>query len=112
MVVFDCLFQFEGRQIVQIELTALERNLLLHSWVHTYLLDVVVSVWCVKHLRGIVDVSLLSDTGIHADVCLALGIDFELELQLVGAGDFLKHHKSDYPASKNGANAVSAYLPS
>ena len=54
VVVFYRLCKLESRKIIDIKVTFVERDCLIHSLVHAELLDVIVSVWCVEHFRGVV----------------------------------------------------------
>ena len=80
MIVLYCFFKFKGCKVIQVKLTALELDFLLHAWIHTYLLDIVISVWCIEHFWSIVDVSFLSNTCVDTNMRLALRINFERKL--------------------------------
>ena len=83
MIVFDCFLKLESCKIVQIKLTAFELDFLLHAWIHTNLLDIVVSVRCVEHFWCVVYISFLGNTCVDTNMCLALRINLKSQLKFV-----------------------------
>jgi len=68
MVVFYRLCELESRKVIEIKVTFVERNILIHSLVHADLLDVIISVRRVEHFGGIVWILLLCYTRVYSDV--------------------------------------------
>ena len=81
MVIFYSLGQLERCQIIQVKLYLAKLYFLIHSCCHAYLLDVVVSIGGVEHLRSIIWILLLSDACVYSDMSIAKCVYFERQLQ-------------------------------
>ena len=68
VVVFYRLCELESCKIIEIKVTFVERNILVHSLVHADLLDIIISVRRVEHFRGVVRVLLFCYTRVYSDV--------------------------------------------
>ena len=90
MVVLYCFFKFKSCKVVQVKFTALELDFLLHAWIHTNLLDIVISIRCIEHFWGVVNVSFLSNTCVDTNMSLTLRINFKRQLELVTVRDSLQ----------------------
>ena len=90
MVVLHSFLKLKGSKVVQVEFTSLKWNFLLHTWVHTYLLNIIVSVGCIEHFWSIIDISLFCNTCVDANMSLSLRIDLERQLELEIISNSLK----------------------
>ena len=90
MIVLYRFLKLKSSKVVQVEFTSLERDFLLHTWVHTYLLNIIVPVGRIEHFWSIVNISLFCNTSIDANMSLSLRIDFEGQLELEIIGNSLK----------------------
>lgn len=61
----------------EFEIYHAKHDLLLHAWLHVYILNVVVAIWRVEHSWHVVLVLLLGDAGAHAHIAVDLGVDLE-----------------------------------
>jgi hypothetical protein len=89
VVVLDTLAKFEGGQVVRIELDLAQLDLLVDPRVHWQVLDVILAIRRVEHLRRIIRVLLLRDAHVDADVRVAERIILESDLEFVAFWNFL-----------------------
>ena len=71
MVIFYRLCEFERGKVIEVKLNLVEVNLLVHSSVYAYLLNVVISIWGVEHFRCIVWILLLSYACVYPNMSVA-----------------------------------------
>ena len=90
MVVLYCFFKFKSCEVVQVKFTALKLDFLLQAWIHTDLLDIVISIRCIEHFWGVVYVSFLSNTCVDTNMSLTLRINFKRKLEFVTVRDSLQ----------------------
>ena len=83
VVVLDALGELESDQIVDIKLDLSWLNLLFEAGIHCQVLDIILPVGCVEHLRGIVRVFLFSDTHVDANMSVAESIVFESDIEFL-----------------------------
>ena len=89
MIVLYCFFKFKRCKVVQVKLTSLKLDFLLQAWIHTNLLDIVISIRCIEHFWGVVYVSFLCNTCVDTNMSLTLRINFKRKLELVTVRDSL-----------------------
>ena len=90
MIILYCFFKFKRCKVVQVKLASLKLDFLLHAWIHTNLLDIVISIRCIEHFWGVVNVSFLCNTCVDSNMSLSLRIDLERQLELEIISNSLK----------------------
>ena len=83
VVVLDALGELEGGEVVDVEGNLSFGDNLVNASSHTDVVDVVLTVGSVEHLRCVVRVLFLSDTKVDTDVGLTEGVVFESDVQFL-----------------------------
>ena len=65
------------------ELALVKSNFLIHTLMYANLLNIVIFVWSIKHLRCVIRVLLFSHACVYSDVGIAKCVHFEWKLKLM-----------------------------
>ena len=94
VIVLNAFRQLERRQVVRIEYDLVLGNILVDAGVHRQVVNVVLAVRRVEHLRRIVWVFLFSHTHVDTDVRVAESVIIESDFELMPVGNPLYCKKS------------------
>jgi len=81
VIVFNCTGQLESSQVIDVEYNLALRDSLIEASRDLHVVDVVLTVGSIEHLRGVVRILLLSDTHVYSDVRVAHCIVFKGDMQ-------------------------------
>ena len=94
IVVFDRFSEFKCCQIVDIELNLARLDLLINTWLHGHIEDVIITIRRVKHFWCVVRVLFFCYTHVDADVSIAKRVIFESDVQFLIIGHPLSATKN------------------